>query len=420
MKLYNYCLLIAVCIGFISCDREQKDFFSESSALRLNKAIEEAKNALLDAENGWIMEYFPTSSSRGESLLIKFENNGMATIAAQNQYFPTYTEDEGTFKVIGDNGPSLTFDTYNKVLHMFANPENPAGLGLQGDYEFIIIEVGETQIELKGKKRGTKIYLKKLGSDQEWTAILDQLNEVDNYLFSASVPTTYLQVNSTLFEATNGIDHIFSIALSEEEVPEKVPFIITPTGLRFYKPFKTEVADVQVFNFNSEKTKLVSEEDEAVCIVPPAPASYLYNTPHKYWAEKEDLGGNFLSLFEEMEEEFSTVYSGRRNLTSIGFSKKSDYFTFMLKTTGNEANFTIPYTIENDDQIIISAFDANNMSNSDMDNNARLFYTAISSVKKFLNAIQGSYYVKTQQPFTINHIQYIKTDNANEFIHLYK
>ena len=55
------------------------------------------------------------------------------------------------YQIKGDMGPILSFDTYNHILHQFSDP-NPDGLGYEGDYEFIILNVAKDKIEVKGKE----------------------------------------------------------------------------------------------------------------------------------------------------------------------------------------------------------------------------------------------------------------------------
>ena len=125
----KYSLIIGLTLVFSSCLREEEDLFPESAALRLNHAIENARQVLISPSNsnGWVMEYFPTNDTEGYTFLMSFSANTFATIAARNKYTPVYTTEKSAFDVIGDNGPVLTFNTYNKVFHLFSDPKDPKG-----------------------------------------------------------------------------------------------------------------------------------------------------------------------------------------------------------------------------------------------------------------------------------------------------
>ena len=130
-------------LAMVSCVPEEKDIFEESSALRLNHAIENYTDKLCSAENGWVMEYFSGSDYKGVLFLLKFSHDGSVTVAAKNDISTggVYKEEKGLFEIIGDNGPVLSFNSYIPIFHEFSNPEdlpgtegtNEDGLGYEGD-----------------------------------------------------------------------------------------------------------------------------------------------------------------------------------------------------------------------------------------------------------------------------------------------
>lgn len=408
---------------FSSCKQEVDDIFSESSAARIERAIKEGTQQLQNAPNGWVMEYFANPESEGYTFFMEFGNKSV-NIGTRNKYTNNeYKEEVSLWEVIGDNGPVLTFNSYNNLFHIFSNPQSPdmnpdlSGVGLKGDYEFVILERSDDYFLLKGKKRGTYINLTRLEEGRTGEELLSSLYAVDTYMFSTLVDKMSLDANGEKFILKNGNSHIFD-AYPEGGDPivdtEKYPFIVTEAGIRFCNKLKFGDVEVQEFRLNADKTKLVSVESGLFTINPPAITAYLNETTSKYWTEKDKMGDGFATLYAEMEEEFKTQYKGRRDLSAVGFMKKKEGFCFILKTASNEAVFTLPYSIDSDNQLTIKTFDAENMDNSLMDNNAKLFYNAISSLKTFLAAIQGSYIVTTDTPFLLNSIKYSKENNESQ------
>ena len=151
-KVFSIIICGAVVAGFTSCKNEEEDIFGESSALRLNHAVATYDDLLTSAENGWVMEYFANEEEQGYPMLVKFDKSGAVTFAAKNHYSSNdvYATEESLYEVIADNGPVLSFNSYNTLFHIFADPadipdtpieeSDETGVGHEGDYEFVIYE----------------------------------------------------------------------------------------------------------------------------------------------------------------------------------------------------------------------------------------------------------------------------------------
>ena len=168
----NIFLLSLIGVGMLlsACSNEQDMLFDESAAERLNGASELYSQRLMAHENGWAVQLYPTLEDEapfgsGYLLLMKFGNDRSVTASMKNSLtFGNYKESTSAWQVITDNGPVLSFNTYNEVLHAFSYPEdvpttedNETGTGIGGDYEFVIVDAPEdgSYMMLKGKKRGT-------------------------------------------------------------------------------------------------------------------------------------------------------------------------------------------------------------------------------------------------------------------------
>ena len=156
MKKYvAYCILLFVAIGFQACLFQEDEFFDESSANRATGSVLECQEILKGSPNGWRMEYYAGAdySYGGIVFFMKFGENKVdiaCEIAVDDNYVPGESV-SSLYKVESEQSTMLVFDSYNSLLHAFAAPLG-YNANLEGDYEFVIMEVSPEKIILQGKK----------------------------------------------------------------------------------------------------------------------------------------------------------------------------------------------------------------------------------------------------------------------------
>lgn len=269
MAKINYIIVCWIALLLGSCNRNEADIFPASPAERMNQALKDDFTALTSATNGWAMEYFANSTSPGYTLLVKFDASGKATFGAKSELTKNkvYETDSCLFEMIGDNGPVLTFNTFNTVLHRFSNPENPAGYGLQGDYEFVVVVSNNgNQFVLKGKKYGAVILMNKMPDAVNWVQYAEDLAEMDSLLFVNASNALKMKIGSTNYIFSNGSSHVFSIKQGMNTAVD-VPFIVTKTGFRFYTIQEIGGLKFQAFELNTDKSALVSIENPELKLI---------------------------------------------------------------------------------------------------------------------------------------------------------
>ena len=187
MKKINIFLFILVGLVMQSCLTEDKEKFSVSAADRMEENLIESEKVFLSAPNGWLMKYYPQKNKiyGGYTLLINFEQENK--VKATSERGGSTTVVESLYSLTGDDGPVLRFDTYNELIHYFAEPKNPDGIGpadsgMQGDYEFVIIDAKPDRVELRGKKTGNKIIMEPIVADQKWATLMEPIIEMGNTL----------------------------------------------------------------------------------------------------------------------------------------------------------------------------------------------------------------------------------------------
>lgn len=110
------------------------NYFPESAPERASKTVAEVKKTLQEASNGWRMEYYGDVTYggynvlckfQGDSVLIASEKAGKNHEAGLDASGNLITESSlAHFTVNQSMGVVVSFDTYNKLFHYFADPKN--------------------------------------------------------------------------------------------------------------------------------------------------------------------------------------------------------------------------------------------------------------------------------------------------------
>ena len=432
MKKYSlYSLCVLVLLFQSSCLFQEDDIFDEPAAQRLNHALATTETLLVDASNGWVMEYFPTNEQEGYTFLVKFTPDGKVVVASKNKYTQNYTEEAGCWEMIGDNGPVLTFNTFINIFHLFADPRVPGqvgydGAGLKGDYEFMVLKNEENRISLKGKKRGTDIVLKRMAEGQSWEGYFTKLEEMDAQLFNPKLPVTWiLGSENSLYELNSGFSHIFratplgveeDLENDEAELDINVPFIITDYGLRLAQPLKVGEAFVQSFRLSENKDYMYAEEDANVKITGAPLISTFFNedvwNAGVLWVmDRNNLGGSFASVHEIVVENCRVMYSEDFDYFALGYSgrRSSDAVLFQSGRYDGAYDFDIVLESEGANQV---AF----VNKNTMDNNGRTYSNNVTGFAEMLDLLESSSYtISTEIPLCPSVIKFVSTADSNDW-----
>lgn len=227
--------VIAVClmIGTASCNRQEKDLFDQSAANRLHAMEQAVRENLTSAENGWEMRYFPYPDMPGYAMLAKFEDNGTVKIAAKNAISSknAYKEEVSLWDMDGTQGCVLTFNSYNRLFSIFADPQSD-GVGYSGDYEFVVLKNETNTISLKGKKNGAYISLNRLSGSQDWKEYFNTIDKLNEETFAGNdgIKMNYWDGAKNITVKYN--EGAFIYDEDSEEIERG--FILTPDGVHFY------------------------------------------------------------------------------------------------------------------------------------------------------------------------------------------
>ena len=246
-------------LGLASCADEVDDIFDASAAERMNAALGEYREILTASPNGWVMEYYAEKEPEkmgGFVYLCSFSSDGRVTMATELETAQApKTQVISTYNLIADQGPVLTFDTYNELFHILSEPRGSSDIdGYSGDYEFVVLEADPEKVILKGKKYGNKITMTPLSAGQSWNDYLDAVIEMVEMNY---YPKYNIIVNgSKTGEANEDYDlRLFNFGSFSQNA------VYTPTGLKFYEPVTLGGQEVQVFVWDNGQKAFVSSED---------------------------------------------------------------------------------------------------------------------------------------------------------------
>ena len=287
---YLFALLVSF-IAFNACTSDVDNYFPESAPERATKTVAEVKKILQEAPNGWRMEYYGDMTYGGYNVLCQFkgdsvqiasEKAGKNHEAGLDASANLITETSlAHYSVNQSMGVVISFDTFNKLFHYFADPKNEdygeAGTGFGGDFEFRVLKYSPDSIQLQGLKHGDRIMLYPMKADMDWASYLKEVENVKNYMASSSY--TLLADNDTLAEVTQYGDYhslIFQYPDSTGEMKVYAyPYIITPEGYKFYR--EIEIGGKKFTNFSKDFNDATDERfypqgDPSICletVVPP-------------------------------------------------------------------------------------------------------------------------------------------------------
>lgn len=261
----KYLLLIGLFAAtMVACSRDEESLFEESAAIRAQKAIENAQNVFTSQEAGWEMAYFPNleNTAKGFNMVLKFKKDGSVSVTAKNSTTTMnkiVTDSASTWQVKSDYGPILTFDTYNEVLHAWADPGSD-GAGHLGDYEFLILKATPELVLLKGKKHSAYSVMRPI-KNPDVAAYFAASEKMQKMLFGNNNIVTLTQGDKKMY-LYNGASGQFMSAPYGSALDEAAatlhPVCSTEDGIVVSTGFGDDVHD-HVFLYDSIKGELKSE-----------------------------------------------------------------------------------------------------------------------------------------------------------------
>ncbi|WP_312138492.1 DUF4302 domain-containing protein [Sphingobacterium sp.] len=259
-------LACALALTFSSCSRFEDPIFDDSSAQRMNEAFAEYDKTLQSAPYGWSLDYYYGDSKNplgGYKMLAKFKE-GKVELASEltTNKVNAGTSQTSTYSFVSDNGPVLSFDSYNPILHYYseASPSSPDGLG--GDYEFIMESVTPEKIVMRGKKFGNTIVMRPLNEEKDFVAYVNEIKELKN-IFSKLMRFDVQTAAGT----TGGAINLDQSKWYNTENPEKVTYYaVSDEGIDLQFPVTLDGKEYDSFIFNKDTKTFHARGNTAITI----------------------------------------------------------------------------------------------------------------------------------------------------------
>ena len=338
MKRILSITLAAAFLGcvFSGCVRDEELIFEKSASLRLKDVVDNAQKTLVGAEYGWKLYYYPHPDLDygGYMFTLKFTED---EVEAWGDLFSESST--SLYKMSYDDGPVLSFDTGNEVLHYFATPSGSSknlygesGLyqAHKGDFEFLIMKSSPEEIVLKGKRSGNILYMYPLSESPE--SYIAKATQTYNDVFVSSYTGTISGEQAEAYiDLTNRWITLKLTSDSHAEADDaeaEVPFLYTDTGLLFHDPVTIGGYTIEALDWVNDTQSLVSRSGDPVAVslkgqLPPG------------WRSYDDLLGDYDLLFNDSGESF---WSAPRH---ADVSLIEDEYKKSMIMTGVNDNYTI-------------------------------------------------------------------------------
>lgn len=445
-KLISLSILLASVLAFTGCAGEEENLFAKSAADRLNEASALYSNRLMASPNGWAMQLYPTYKNEapfgsGYLLLCDFNADHTVKVAMNNSLTGNkYSEDTSLWEVITDNGPVLTFNSYNKLLHFFSSPEDvkitpnddETGKGIEGDYEFIVVDAPEdgSRIMLKGKKRGTYNLLTPMENGVSFEDYLADVNKFQTFMFP-TVGATFntIDCDGKLFKMEGAEKQIANIyPFDGDAVIDATfnPLLVTKWNGVYHLRFRDKIKvsnqiSVQDFAYNAESDKFVSVDNDKCVIYGSNPIDYFIKIIKDggYWIVDENNNSPYFSdLYKNLVKAFKDANpkSPKNNLEKVTINFKDDNTLNVIvafKTKYGSSKCIYYYGIEKTEKGLKIQY-----SNS-ADQASENRKAAMPELSAFLDALSQEYIiVAAKTRFNMESLKLTSASNADDWFNI--
>lgn len=439
-KLYKFSAIAAVLMSasLASCNHEEADIFDQNAAHRTEEARKMYKEILLDKGGKWQMEYFTTEEEYGYVYLFTFRNDGTVTISGNNEYItkltnidsnvPSYGSETSMWTILSDNGPVLSFNSYNTIFHLFATPEDipgterdEQGYGHSGDYEFDLMKFSNDTLYLEGKKNGAQIIMTRIAPETDDETYLNEVVALVDSFFNAKVPAVYVNL-------PGGYRHVVldGATLLPKFYPETGDYIteyvsrnaiITHDGFTLGKPLTLRDSidgnDYTIQHFIRQKDgSLLCTDDNRITITADALNKVVGDERLLWRVNAADCKGELGTAFAGLNTGFKAYNGSSLVHFNIGLNvlnnTKSPYtMVVRIKTKrGSYLNMSVPYTVEyiGKDEIKFVL--------GEMDSNMKTFIDKVPAFQTMMNKLTSSTF-KCSSNSLIAPVNMVLTDSSD-------
>jgi len=443
--IYFCGLSLVACATLSSCLFEEDDIFGESAALRGQHYTDKINSVLYTPENGWVMQYFANADSKGYNMFTRFFENGTVILTSDHEYMRNHKSgilesDTSTFVINEQDGPVLSFNSWNDILSVFTDPVDPSsgekdGVGLEGDNEFVVKQVNENDIIMRGERHNAEVRL--LKCDRPMDEFIQAVRATESDILKG-VNTEYFLISNhegltdTIF-AYDTSDGVFDFTnlQGQDRVDRSVAFVCSPTGVRFQSAFAFDYyiangtdttfwsINSQELSYSEDKNSMVSEKGDITLV--PNWAGYacdcMNNTKKNIITFQQNEGdATWQNICSELSAAITGAYPTHSLIQlSFGFSSESGSsrrFGLCFKTTSKVVVAMKGTATVNGDilTIVVDKKDVSSSLNTYIKKNIGDKFEAVA---EYLN---GSWKMTCDNTFSPKDLSLTNTQDANKKI----
>ena len=434
----RYIILLITLSLVASCSYKEEDAFEQKPANRTNNTLETYKNTL-EGDTYWQLSYFPRVSRSflklprmdhsigGYNIFLKFKDG---KVSASAEFMPNNDEYTTYFSYQNTEAITLSFDTYNDVLHHFRRTSGQFPNARGGDIELEILEPINDGYSILGRSSATKMTLTKFtGNRQEY---LNKVRANTETLKGKGLNTTQIggkAVTMVLFPSYR------QIAFSYDDQNVQQAFIVTDKGLKFYEPVTVNGVTLDELYINEAKTALTTPDNSVTITFQAAPIQ-ITATPMKIWFDQGFVSDKFLSSYNTVDSWIKWSYAwydlkrdgftdlklstikGNDNESVTGFTK------FISYVEGYDGGVQTYYEVDivgvgdhpNQVRFILKDPSDHKTLRTGVDRNQIQFYSWIVTILYRTMANKGPYTVEDGG----NYYKFTSTTDSNYWFYLYK
>ncbi|MBQ7423506.1 MAG: DUF4302 domain-containing protein [Prevotella sp.] len=446
-KLLSMILVLSTVLSITSCKYEEDDIWDQSAAERIESLSKSYAQTLKDSKGGWAMEYYPTNTStevigNGYLIMAKFNENNTVATGMKNVFSNNnYISDFSTWEINKDQGPVLSFSSYNNCIHVFADPYdlpftgnseneiNEEGKGAQGDYEFMMVEVPADgdYVLLKGKKRGTYIRLTPVPEDTDFKTYIEDCQKAtaDFFPTTNSLEYTIVLPDSIIstYEFASGLSTLYPQGKDRVMTGEVNPYLVTKRNDTYSVRFRDKItlkddSQIQEFTYNAEEDLFKSVENESCYIDAPELSSYFDSRlgESKSWAmtSANEMSSFYSSLYSSISTEFKSLMNS--DLKTISLRKTGNNLTLRLTYGSGIRQQSLSFTIDSY-KMEDGKFSIGNVTGDTTD--AKTLLSSSNALQSFVSLLkEANTFAPTTTRYNPNTLKLINDNDAEKWVTL--
>lgn len=356
MKFVNKSVfLLAAALVVSSCSRTEDPTFSTTPSERVEFALSEAQSVLTSASNGWKVRIYPAADQKwgGYTVFLKFGADGSLTAA--NELFAADATFSSHYKIDNTILPSVNFDTYNKAIHVFSEPNLTAMIaadkaengdnatltrfsgastnrGLEGDYSYQLVSVSKDTVVMRGVRSQSLAVMTPAGSE-EWATQLTAIKKASEDL---AMPRVKLTVGGVTYSGRmTTATRQLRLLNDQDVVVLSSPFAYTANGVELYETVSLGGVSLKSFTANTAGSTTLTSTDGKATLEPRVQSiSELIADTKELWSlytggsATAEMSGRFQTAFDK----FNTLNDGKYMLLDVdlGASEYPGYTDFGL------------------------------------------------------------------------------------------